>query len=323
MTRNRVAAIAPQRSGRNCSFLLVLISLLQVASGTNVLQNCDLTSNIFCRHQLKPNQDNVESLSLPSSPPNITIPECTLDENGFYGDYWGFSAELVFFYEVSVNPRTESSEVQDEILPEVEMALVRKLLPNLFRDTCRNGTQRMLQLSNLRGISVLPSDLIMDSGTCPGDVLSSIWPILALPVSSLQPRRFPNIQVLCQETTTECFVVNAQMTLYGVNATSQLVTATQNIVDLMINGELDQGVDNRIVNIRFSNYTGVDRVVSEPSQAPVVAIGSDTGMPVWATVLIAITVFLACFCFCACPVPTGGDYHEVGSNTSNFHQQQQ
>ena len=132
----------------------------------------------------------------------------------------------------------------------------------------------------------------------------------------------PKTQVLCRETSIECFVVNAQITLYGVNATSHLVSAEQDIVELMKNGELDQGVDRRIVNIRFSNYTGVDRVVSDPSQAPVVTTGSNTGMPVWAAVLIAITVFLACFMFCSCPVPTGGDYEEVGSNTSNFHQQQ-
>ena len=177
MAGNRCAAITLRWAKRDRSFLLALISLFQVASGNNVLQNCDTTSNILCRHQLKPNQDNVESLSLPSYT-NISIPECTLDENGFYGDYWGFSAELVFYYEVSVNPGTKSSEVQDEILPEVEKALVRKLLPDLFRGTCGNGTQqRTLQANNLRGVSVLPSDLIMDSGTYPWGVLSGAWPI--------------------------------------------------------------------------------------------------------------------------------------------------
>jgi hypothetical protein len=52
---------------------------------------------------------------------------------------------LVFFYEVSVNPGTESSEVQDEILPEVEMALVPldprlpyTTIPALAEPTARN-----------------------------------------------------------------------------------------------------------------------------------------------------------------------------------------
>jgi hypothetical protein len=129
---------------------------------------------------------------------------------------------------------------------------------------------------------------------------------------------------LCRETSAECFVVNAQITLYGENATSQLGTTKQDIVDLMKNGEFNQGVDNRIVSIWFSNYTGVDRVVSDPSQAPVVVTtGSATGMPVWGAVLIFITVFLACVVFCACPAPCGGDYDELGSNTSNFQRGQQ
>jgi hypothetical protein len=191
MARHRCHAIAARCAERGCAFLLVLISLFQVATGTNALQNCDMKINILCRHQLKPNQDNVESLvnvvAIPSSTPSTVIPDCTLDENGFYGDYWGFSAELDFYYEVSVNPGTKSSEVQDEIVPEVEKALVLKVLPYLFRATCGNGTQqRMLQVHSVRGVSVLPSDLIMDSGTYPWDVLPGVF-LTLLPVSSLKP----------------------------------------------------------------------------------------------------------------------------------------
>ena len=100
-------------------------------------------------------------VTLTSAP---TLPECPLGEKGFYGDVDTSSSKLDFFYEVLLTSGTNPSTLESDILPEVENALVRKLLPDLFPETCGRGERRVLQVNNLSGVSALPSDLIMERG---------------------------------------------------------------------------------------------------------------------------------------------------------------
>ena len=100
-------------------------------------------------------------VTLTSAP---TLPECPLGEEGFYGGVDTSSSKLEFFYEVLLTSGTNPSTLESDILPEVENALVRKLLPDLFPETCGRGERRVLQVNNLSGVSALPSDLIMERG---------------------------------------------------------------------------------------------------------------------------------------------------------------
>ena len=131
----------------------------------------------------------------------------------------------------------------------------------------------------------------------------------------------PNAE--CRNASSACFVVDAEMTLYGDIAGS-LLDETKGYLEVsMDNGEFDQGIDNRILTVRFLNDSDIDRLVDDPD--PVLKDTDDfsKALPAWAAVLIGIGTILAVAILCACPLSCGSDTDEDSAKSHSLNEEQQ
>jgi hypothetical protein len=67
-----------------------------------------------------------------------------------------------FAYEVETTPGVDKAEINLDIIPQIEKAILNSVLPELFADTCSEG--RLRRRLALSGISTRPSDSILTGG---------------------------------------------------------------------------------------------------------------------------------------------------------------
>jgi len=157
----------------------------------------------------------------PPAPAPVTLSptsreSCTADpETGLFGEVSENVNSVVFGYEIETAPGTTDEEIEEEILPAVELDLVNSLLPVLFPEECgpataRNRKQRQLLknrqafLRHLQGIDPPPGQVFVGISTQPPDTL-------------LSDRE-------CEvQTQDRCDVVLGNMTLYSVEADDSIL----------------------------------------------------------------------------------------------------
>jgi len=199
----------------------------------------------------------------PSSAPSL--PECSVDDSGFYGERNGdiTGTRVDYFYQVRLIPNTTLSEFEGEILNSLETAIAKKLLPDLFQDSCgdyqkQRTRQRSLQQITISAVSAQPPDFVFN-------------------------------EVLCEGSEIDCFVVDAQMMVYGndLNSTKVSDFMTKKIKNSMDSGELNNGVDERLTSVEYlDDITGL-RNKESLSGGTLRNTGAETRLPIWSITIIA------------------------------------
>jgi len=168
-----------------------------------------------------------------------------------------------YFYQVRLIPNITLSEFEGEILNSLELAIVEKILPDLFQDICgvfrRHRTRhRSLQQSAIDGVSAQPPDSVID-------------------------------KVLCQGSEIDCFVVDAQMTVYsnGINSTEVSNFMRNEIRNSMESGELNEGVDERLKSVEYLDDITSLRNKDSLTGDSLRSNGAETRLPIWSIMLIA------------------------------------
>lgn len=123
--------------------------------------------------------------SVPGIPPTAT--DCTVNTAGMVGLMEGDRTLYDFFYQLQVAEGITAEEVDDNLLPEVEIAMANALIPRLFPHQCSGG--RMLQDAMLVasegryiGLSTRPPDFVLSG--CRSNVES--------PLCRNTPKTFPS-----------------------------------------------------------------------------------------------------------------------------------
>jgi len=199
----------------------------------------------------------------PSSAPSL--PECSVDDSGFYGERNGdiTGTRVDYFYQVRLIPNTTLSEFEGEILNSLETAIAKKLLPDLFQDSCgdyqkQRTRQRSLQQITISAVSAQPPDFVFN-------------------------------EVLCEGSEIDCFVVDAQMMVYGndLNSTKVSDFMRKKIKNSMDSGELNNGVDERLTSVEYlDDITGL-RNKESLSGGTLRNTGAETRLPIWSITIIA------------------------------------
>lgn len=99
--------------------------------------------------------------------------ECSPDVNGMFGSDEGTEQSLEFYYQVETLPLDDAEQATREILDKVETSVSQTLLPSLFSDTCAlaarsrmsNEEEPHRQLVEMKGITTLPQDTVLQGGT--------------------------------------------------------------------------------------------------------------------------------------------------------------
>jgi hypothetical protein len=112
--------------------------------------------------------------------------------------------------------------------------------------------------------------------------------------------------VSCIGIAIDCFVIGATITLFGEDAADFVEPTGDLIDDAMSSGEFDEGVDDRVVSIRFLNNTSIDRLVGESNNGSD-PISTAKELPIWGIVLIVIGALLFAALLSSCPLPCGKD----------------
>jgi hypothetical protein len=102
-------------------------------------------------------------------------------------------------------------------------------------------------------------------------------------------------------------VIDAKMTLFGEDAVDFVEPTGDLIDDAMSSGEFDEGVDARIVSVRFLNETSIDRLVGESNKGSDPIMSTTKDLPAWGIVLIVIGALLFVGLLSSCPLPCGKD----------------
>jgi len=199
---------------------------------------------------LKPSLSNSPS-SFPTTQPSLlpslspSLPECFVDETGFYGNKGGNSTEVNFYYQVRLMPNTTSAELEDDILNSLENAISKKILPGLFQDTCgkfrrHRMMERSLLYDKINGVSAQPLDSVFDD-------------------------------LLCRDSIFDCFVIDGRMTIYTreMNSTETSNFVKDKIRDSMQSGELNEG-DKRITSVEY-----LDDITALPNNGIIVGTKND------------------------------------------------
>ena len=109
-------------------------------------------------------QDTPQTASPTRAPTRCTV------SNGSFGATLGDPASVMFGYEVETDPNLQSGPLDVQVLPPLEEAMTRFLLPVLFPDTCgvESTTTRMVNRRRLEviGINSRPDDKISPGVQC-------------------------------------------------------------------------------------------------------------------------------------------------------------
>jgi hypothetical protein len=89
--------------------------------------------------------------------------KCSLDQNGFYGtvDTSSDIYQVQYLYQVSVVVGTTTTQLNNEIIQQLDDAITTAVLPQFF--VC-SGRRRILQESTVTAISSMPVDTYIFSG---------------------------------------------------------------------------------------------------------------------------------------------------------------
>lgn len=108
---------------------------------------------------------------MPSQAPSVvpTKADCE-SRDGSFGEFPNEDAIVKYSYEVELISIMDADAVQSDVLPSLENGIVDSILPALFTDACGHSlTTRKLsvqrRLSEVKGISKYPEDLVYDDGT--------------------------------------------------------------------------------------------------------------------------------------------------------------
>ena len=116
----------------------------------------------------------------PKPPPDLA--QCSVDQNGMYGEKVGISNEFRFLYTAQAVPGVTEAELNIDMLPKAEIEMGNQLLPMFFPNECSSqgsvakrsisGNQRRRlqlssQLSSLNGMSIKPRDTALEGGKSP------------------------------------------------------------------------------------------------------------------------------------------------------------
>ena len=101
--------------------------------------------------------------SLEVTSPSTTPISCA-SKQGIYGEIEGSSVTVSFAYELEVN--TSEVNIEIEIIPELEQAIVDSILPEVFPEDCNADQSKPGVNQNLAiaGISKNPMDFILEDG---------------------------------------------------------------------------------------------------------------------------------------------------------------
>jgi hypothetical protein len=112
-------------------------------------------------------------LAAPTSAP--TQPRCPIAGDGLFGSALGISEELKYYYQLQVIPSVTISEMNLNVLNNVERSIGERVLPRVF-DQCAgtsaasrsstNGNRRLraLEGTELEGFSTRPRDTVIEGG---------------------------------------------------------------------------------------------------------------------------------------------------------------
>ena len=115
--------------------------------------------------------------------------------------------------------------------------------------------------------------------------------------------------VSCPNNPANCFVVDAQIRLFGTDLPAQVSSSRNTIRTNMNNGQYDN-TDNRIIDLVFLDIDGADQLTEDngggdrapPPSQPITA-PRGRGMPLYGWVLIMVGSVLLAAILCACPSP--------------------
>ena len=93
--------------------------------------------------------------------PQLVEPTCNVGSGGTFGEESGSLSVVKFAYEVETTPGVEKAEIAD-IIPQIENAILKSVLPELFAEPCSEGRRR--RRLALGGISIRPSDSMLIGG---------------------------------------------------------------------------------------------------------------------------------------------------------------
>jgi len=108
---------------------------------------------------------------MPSTVPSVVPTKGDCESNdGSFGEFPNEDAIVKYSYEVELISIMDADAVQSDVLPSLENGIVDSILPSLFTGDCGHSlTTRKLRvqrrLSEVKGISKYPEDLVYDNGT--------------------------------------------------------------------------------------------------------------------------------------------------------------
>ena len=108
---------------------------------------------------------------MPSQTPSDVPTKADCESNdGSFGEFPNEDAIVKYSYEVELISIMDAEGVQSDVLPSLENGIIDSILPSLFTDACGHSltTRRKLsvqrRLSEVKGISKYPEDLVYDDG---------------------------------------------------------------------------------------------------------------------------------------------------------------
>lgn len=267
-----IAVAARAVSGRAENIRKRLIRRVQ-SSEARVESQAERSSEMFFQWRFVQEM----SMSLPEAPSSFpstanTTAVVTLEElaaptaspiacasnQGMFGEVEGDSTTVSFAYELEVS--SEDVDIETEVLPELEQAIIDSILPEAFPDECgADGSKQQLAIA---GVSQDPMDSILEEYQCSSTV----------------------------DPDNTCVVVLGELTLYSDDIDT--VAAEKQLIQQSIKGSMDSGnFDDAQEDIaRVSYIESLDETsVSKGASDSLLLVG----LLVAGSVVIAILVFIA------------------------------
>lgn len=232
-------------------------------------------------YNTNPNEFNVDGIDNVFSREN----NCSPDANDLYGSDEGIDQDLGFYYQVETLPILENAEqVQKDILEAVETSVSKTLMPSLLLDDCAvTGRSRQnfhiqhRRLAEMLGITTLPTDTVLEGGTCKSLFLFDKKCTTCM--RAMSSHFFSSFSVECEgelsNELNECFVVDGSMTLFSTSAVSDsFVDGLRNIIQQAMDDGNYNKLHPQLVKVSYredleTRDAGVPTAVTpEPTYSP-------------------------------------------------------
>lgn len=237
----------------------------------------------------------------PATIPSTVFEQCSVSSSGLFGSESSFATQVDYFYQVTpLGVDVGATQINNEILPSLEVRISNSLLPVLFDDLCapvvqqrsigkgRHDRQLVVTVS-LSGLSAMPLDRVVPFGEyerygCQKSV-NFFFPHTTC----------CSIESCTTDSATVCFVVAGAVTLYThqqENTTDAVTIAQGTIADAMER----KVYDDDEVTVRFlegnSSTSGPDGTTARSTR-------SNSNM-VWVWVLVvglSVSIGAVCLAF--------------------------